>query len=100
MFLVACKLKAGGVCGTNLTDLMVQVRICLAPLPIKIPESLLFYCIIFMELHGKVFPKKHSGYKARYAAIGKCGNRRISIKSKIRHLRLQKRACITGQAKR
>lgn len=35
-----------------------------------------------MELHGKVFPKKHSGNKARYAEIGKCGNRKVSIKNR------------------
>lgn len=97
MFSVARKLKTVGIWGMNLTGLMVQVRICLASLRIKIPESLLFYHTILMELHGKVFPKKHSGYKARYAEIGKCGNRRISIKSKIRYLWLQKRVCMTRQ---
>lgn len=66
----------------NLPGLVMQAWICLAPLCIKIPESLLFYHIIFMELHGKVFPKKHSGYKARYAVIGRHGNRRVSIKNK------------------
>jgi len=35
-----------------------------------------------MKLRGRAFPKKHSGYKAGYAEIGKCGNRRVFIKTR------------------
>lgn len=44
-----------------------------------------------------MFPKKHSGYKARCAEIRKCGKRRATVKIKIYNLGLRKRACMTRQ---